>query len=59
MILAIITLYTVAAILVLVSLLTNKEMALRLRKVAYVVANDFCYTLVVFLSPNILTAILI
>ena len=29
----------------------------RLRYVAFIIANDICYFLVVFLTPNILTAI--
>jgi cysteine-rich repeat protein len=48
--------YGLALLLLLFSRLTKKGTALRIRRVSFVVATDIAYTLVVFLSPSILTA---
>jgi hypothetical protein len=51
--------YVIAGLLFILSLITARSTAWRLKSAAFATANDLCYTLVVFSSPNILTAIYI
>ena len=52
--------YAIAAILYAISKVpSSKKTSEMVKGVSYMIANDLCYTLVVFLTPNILTAIYI
>ena len=51
--------YLIAALLVALSCIVSKGTARKLKGVAFMIANDLCYTIMVFITPNILTAIFI
>ena len=51
--------YLIAVLLVALSCIVSKGTARKLKGVAFMIANDLCYTIMVFITPNILTAIFI
>ena len=59
MILVALAAFFIAALILVLSFLASKNTAKKLRGASYMIANDLCYTLMVFLTPNILTAIFI
>ena len=52
-------LYLTGTLLFIISKFTEKGTAQRLRGASFLIVSDLCYALVVFLSPNILTAFFI
>ena len=51
--------YLIAILLVVLSCIVSKGTARKLKGAAFMIANDLCYTIMVFITPNILTAIFI
>ena len=59
MVLAAAACFGLAAILLLASALTSRGRSRKLRNASFVVASDLAYALIVFLTPNIISAICI
>ena len=59
MVLAALGLYLIGTLFFFISKFTEKGTSQRLREASFLIVSDLCYALVVFLSPNILTAFLI
>jgi len=57
MVLITLSLYLLSGLLLLVSFLTSEGHKKKLKKVAFVIADDLCYSLVVFITPSVLTAL--
>ena len=51
--------YLLAVLFLVISIFTSLKVKQKLHDFSYFTANDLCYMLMVFLTPNILTAILI
>ena len=57
MIIIALSLYILSGILLTVSFFTSLGHQKRLKKVAFVIADDLCYSIIVFITPSVLTAI--
>lgn len=51
--------YALAAVLMLMSMLAKRATARKLSSASFAVANDLCYAILVFSTPNIITSICI
>ena len=59
MIMAPLAFYLLSAIFLLISILTSKSTHRKFKIAAFTIANDIAYMLVVFSTPNIVTALCI
>ena len=59
MVIAAVIAYALAALLLGCSVLTSRTSARKLRNAAFSVGTDMAYALIIFLTPNIVTAICI
>jgi len=59
MVIVAVSTFGVSIVLLMISMVTSSITSKRLKKVAFMIANELCYALIVFITPSMVTAVAI